>query len=401
VTEDTPPSFDQSDWDTPERTVWTPTLVNRFWDGLAQTRLLELGFSRLAGPHLLASVSWLLSPDGRHLDFGAGDGNFVELLIEKGFSAAGLEPSANRALSLERRLSGRPGFLGVASPDGDDQYDAVFLIEVVEHVLDDVSAEVMAAVHRRLKPGGLLIVTTPNREDLELGMALEPATGKLFHRWQHVRSFTPEDLDSFLTAHGFAALTVHQVELTDRIFSADGAGLGARPELRAAIETFRPLWIGDGSTILYIGTREGDPVPQNYARSDRGALWPKVPPVHIPAQTSLALPPALLAAPALGDWIDVPLSEATFIHDRGHCWATDLPEPARCGDNADTGFLSTSILMEDDTPLGPAHALHEAIRTEGLGAFSHWAHQLFFSTSDNSSPQTNGRKYVLRFRAPR
>jgi SAM-dependent methyltransferase len=397
VTEDTPPSFDQSSSDAPERTVWTPRLVKSFWDGLAQTRLLELGFSRLAGPHLLATVGWHLSPDGCYLDFGAGDGDFVQLLIENGFSAAGLEPSRNRALSLERRLSGRPGFLGVAAPEGDEKYDGVFLIEVVEHVLDDESAEVMAAVRRRLKPGGLLIITTPNREDLELGMALEPSTGKLFHRWQHVRSFTPEGLDSFLTAHGFAALTIHQIELTDRIFGAHGAGLGVRPELQAAIETPRPLWIGDGSTIVYIGIRQGDPLPEQYRDIHPGALWPNAQPLHVPAQTSLTFPPGLLA-PASGDWINLTLSRRTFVHDSGYCWVADLPERARCGDNAETGFLSNSILMEDNAPLGPPHALHEAIRTEGRGAFSHWGHQLFFSTSDNSSPQTNGRKYVLRFR---
>lgn len=376
--------------------VWTPRLVRNFWDGLTHTRLLELGFSRLAGRHLLATVGWHLSRDGCYLDFGAGDGDFVQLLIENGFSAAGLEPSRARALSLERRLSGRPGFLGIAAPDGSETYDGVFLIEVVEHLLDEGAADVMAAVRRRLKSGGLLIVTTPNREDLELGMAFEPSTGKLFHRWQHVRSFIPESLDAFLAAHGFAALSIHQIELTDRIFGADGAGLGVRPELRAAIETPRPLWIGDGGTIVYIGIRQGDPVPEPYRRIDPRALWPSAQPIRIPVQTSLALPAQLLDPPPSGGWIDVALSEIKFTHDSGYCWTVELPDVARRGDDPDEGCSSNSILLEDDVPLGPAHAMHHVIRAKGRGAFSHWRHQLFFSSSDNSPPQTNGRKYVLR-----
>lgn len=56
-------------------------------------------------------------------------------------------------------------------------------------------------------------------------------------------------------------------------------------------------------------------------------------------------------------------------------------------------------LFENDQLLGPAHAVHEAVRTSGGGAFSHWGKDLYFSASDNSDPRVNGRVYRVEVRA--
>jgi hypothetical protein len=53
-------------------------------------------------------------------------------------------------------------------------------------------------------------------------------------------------------------------------------------------------------------------------------------------------------------------------------------------------------LYEDGRRLGPPHSSHDHIRNIGQGAFSHWGRELFFSTSDGSSPLTNGRNYLVR-----
>ncbi len=65
-----------------------------------------------------------------------------------------------------------------------------------------------------------------------------------------------------------------------------------------------------------------------------------------------------------------------------------------------TGADSALRLFEDDRELGPPNSGHNSIRTGGRGAFSHWSgspdgkpQQLYFSTSDNSDPRTNGRTY--------
>jgi tetratricopeptide (TPR) repeat protein len=56
---------------------------------------------------------------------------------------------------------------------------------------------------------------------------------------------------------------------------------------------------------------------------------------------------------------------------------------------------SPLILLQDGLPLGPAHTAHRDIADLGEGRFSHWNDVLYFSTSDNSDPNTNGRKYSV------
>jgi hypothetical protein len=65
------------------------------------------------------------------------------------------------------------------------------------------------------------------------------------------------------------------------------------------------------------------------------------------------------------------------------------------GDSNSAPTLSTTVLREDANQLGPAHSPHQEIRDLGGGRFSHWGDGLVFSTSDNSDPRANSRKYVV------
>ena len=59
---------------------------------------------------------------------------------------------------------------------------------------------------------------------------------------------------------------------------------------------------------------------------------------------------------------------------------------------------SAAVVLEDGRPLaGPANALHDDIRTVGGGRFSFWFDYVYFSTSDNSDPRTNGRRYEIEY----
>ncbi|MEA2883158.1 MAG: hypothetical protein QOH32_2414 [Bradyrhizobium sp.] len=55
---------------------------------------------------------------------------------------------------------------------------------------------------------------------------------------------------------------------------------------------------------------------------------------------------------------------------------------------------SPMILYEDGKRQGPPHSSHEDISKLGLGRFSHWHDAGYiFSSSDNSDPNHNGRRY--------
>lgn len=81
-----------------------------------------------------------------------------------------------------------------------------------------------------------------------------------------------------------------------------------------------------------------------------------------------------------------------FQREQGHCFIAEVPPDLL----SDQESASSLALFEDGRRLDPAHAPHDLIRTLGGGSFSHWGSNLYFSTSDNSNPQTNGRSYTVR-----
>lgn len=65
-------------------------------------------------------------------------------------------------------------------------------------------------------------------------------------------------------------------------------------------------------------------------------------------------------------------------------------------DDADHPNRAKVTILENGRALGPAHSQHSFIRERGDGAFSQWGERLYFSSSDNSDPRSNGRTYSVR-----
>ncbi|QOZ70619.1 methyltransferase domain-containing protein [Bradyrhizobium arachidis] len=93
---------------------------------------------------------------------------------------------------------------------------------------------------------------------------------------------------------------------------------------------------------------------------------------------------------------EVLISSASGASD-GQTWTSILPDHVPPGDNNSNPIASVLGLFEDGKLLGPPHSSHETIRTIGKGAYSHWGSALYFSTSDGSDPNTNGRRYTCKF----
>lgn len=200
---------------------WTHELVEKFWTGVSQTRLSELSFSKHNAEYLIELIADHLKPQGRHLDFGAGEGDLVRALLEKGYAAAAYEPVNARSALFPADITTHPKYLGAANSAGSERFDVVLMIEVIEHVLEQDMPGVLQKVRSSLVDGGTLIVTTPNAEDLELASAYCPQCETLFHRWQHQRSFTAESLPEFLAQHGFECLSIRQVDFSSNRFIFD------------------------------------------------------------------------------------------------------------------------------------------------------------------------------------
>ena len=103
----------------------------------------------------------------RVLDFGSGDGTFLALTMmgdDAPASAAGAELTREVVDDCRRRYHSEPRlqFFRVEELDGQNvaaSYDAVFCMEVLEHVVDWEPE--LARMARLLAPGGKLIISVP------------------------------------------------------------------------------------------------------------------------------------------------------------------------------------------------------------------------------------------------
>jgi hypothetical protein len=85
----------------------------------------------------------------------------------------------------------------------------------------------------------------------------------------------------------------------------------------------------------------------------------------------------------------------------GSAFAVRAPSLEQLADSATAPMRSPFLLFEDGRPLGPAHSLHADIAALGHGRFSHWSGTGFiFSSSDGTSPRSNGRTYLAMRMAP-
>ena len=98
------------------------------------------------------------------LDLGCGNGALAEELFRWGYDAIGIDPSASGIAQARRRLPSIPFHQAPADPASLLQlqlpaFDAVVSTEVVEHVYSP--RQWAAAAYAALKPGGVLICSTP------------------------------------------------------------------------------------------------------------------------------------------------------------------------------------------------------------------------------------------------
>jgi hypothetical protein len=83
------------------------------------------------------------------------------------------------------------------------------------------------------------------------------------------------------------------------------------------------------------------------------------------------------------------------VHKSGHVYMVKQNFDT-AGDTSKALNASTLRIYENGVPLGPAHSADADIRELGKGRYSHWEDTLYFSSSDNSDPRTNQRRYTYR-----
>lgn len=167
------------------------------------------------------------------IDLGCGEGDFIELLGENGITGIGVDsdPLACDA-ALKRGLDVNCqdvfDYLTSARPES---VDGIFASHLVEHLPYEQVLELMRLSCRVLKPGGVIVLTTPNVSSLFAHLEM------FYLHFGHVSFYHPRLLSFFLEHVGFV-----NVEMGENASPV----LPARP-IFGALDTYPirvelPLW---------------------------------------------------------------------------------------------------------------------------------------------------------------
>jgi 2-polyprenyl-3-methyl-5-hydroxy-6-metoxy-1,4-benzoquinol methylase len=188
-----------------ELLVWTAQMVKDFWD--YEANFPAKYFTRTRRYEIISGLKHYLPRQCAVLDYGCGPGNLIEPLLAAGFSVAGMDTSPSAREFVQAQYCGNRRFLGVydqqAINESNLRFDAIIVAEVIEHLYDEQLDSLLETLGKLSGPDTHIIFTTPNEENLEDSHILCPVSGKLFHRWQHVRSWSEATIRSYLEKRQF------------------------------------------------------------------------------------------------------------------------------------------------------------------------------------------------------
>lgn len=190
-------------------------LAAEWWDPKGSSAMLHrlnpvrLGYIRAAvDAHWSGDEASFRPLAGRRaLDVGCGAGLLAEPLARLGADVTGIDAAPENIAVAQAHAAGQGlaidyRAVGVETL-GDERFDLVTCMEVIEHVAEP--AAFVAALARVLAPGGLLVMSTPNRTPLSrLAMiTFAEGTGRIprgTHDWH--KFLTPDELTALLAGAG-------------------------------------------------------------------------------------------------------------------------------------------------------------------------------------------------------
>ena len=151
-----------------------------------------------------------LYPGAGTFDIGCGRGEWLELMQELGMSPFGVDLDAGmlqgcHELNLPAEQGDAVAYLQTLA---DNSQAVVTAFHVVEHISFEQLTKVVIESLRVLQPGGLLIMETPNPENIVV------ATSNFYLDPTHLRPIPPRLLSFLPHYHGFAR--VHTVRLQEQ-----------------------------------------------------------------------------------------------------------------------------------------------------------------------------------------
>lgn len=202
---------------------WTPEQSKKFWD--YESQFPQNYFTYKFGATIIRRLKKYLGGAATVLDYGCGMGNLIPHLLLRGFQVTGADFSPQSMAAVRAQFGSHPGFRGAFCPDElSGRFEAIIVVEVIEHLPDAALNEAMATIRNHAAPAAKVIFTAPNGEDIAASSIFCAGCERVFHRWQHVRSWSQESLRAYLASAGF---TVIEIFTTDFAVSFPRNKLGS------------------------------------------------------------------------------------------------------------------------------------------------------------------------------
>lgn len=198
---------------------WTDEKIKGFWDYEAQ--FPEYYFTFNYGNKVIQYLSAYLKNVNNCLDYGSGPGYLLPYLFEKKIEVSTVEFSSNGLSLLNKKFKNEVFFKGAFQSNElvlqSKKFDLIFCVELIEHLNDNNLINVFEDLKILSNSNGIIILTTPNEELLSSGMIHCPECNTVFHRWQHVRSWSKLSLSDFLIKNGFEIIDIHATDFSNNI----------------------------------------------------------------------------------------------------------------------------------------------------------------------------------------
>ncbi len=110
--------------------------------------------------HVVACVRERAPAGARVLELSCGDGRILEQLAQTGFEVEGTNYRPDPAASKRIQITDGVDLLELPLPFEANSRDVVLLLDVLEHL--PAHAPIVREIGRLLRPGGLLVLSTPN-----------------------------------------------------------------------------------------------------------------------------------------------------------------------------------------------------------------------------------------------